>query len=133
MVKELTLEDLKELQEGYKEANPGKWVCKKGYEQSDPGNYIVAENGIIVAAEQDETDCVLRLTDAIHIVALHNAFPALIELAKEAMIVREKKKHDLEKSLKTLGYEEDRSYMSGKKITNVADFDNFPFDEEDGE
>jgi hypothetical protein len=128
-MKELTLEDLKRLQEGYDCASIGKWNCGSGYEQSDSGNYIVAENGIIVAAEQDDSDCVLRLADACHIVDIHNALPALVELAKEALVARERKKYELEQSFKTLGYEEDHSYMSVKRTTLNFVFD----DEEDGE
>lgn len=81
----LTLEDLERLRKEYEAATPGKWIHGTGFEQSIPGNYIAVENGKIIAAEQDETDCILRKEDAIHIIGLHNAFPSLLDLAGQTL------------------------------------------------
>ncbi len=44
-------------------ASKGPWRAGSGYEQSDRGNYIADAIGLIVCAEQDGTDCVLRTSD----------------------------------------------------------------------
>ena len=62
------------------EASPGPWATSFGYEQSDRGNYIYSvANGLIVCAEQDDTDCELRDADAHLIVALRNNIEDLLE------------------------------------------------------
>jgi hypothetical protein len=63
-------------------ATPGPWEVGFGYEQSDPGTFI-AGNGVIVAAEQDDTDCVLRTEDAAFIARARDRFPILVDAAVE--------------------------------------------------
>jgi len=67
------------LEEALVNASPAPWSQGSSYEQSDPGTYIASGNGLIVAAEQDNTDCVLRSEDARFMVTARNLLPALLE------------------------------------------------------
>jgi len=80
----MTSEDLKKLEKLFSEATPGEWQVGSEYEQSNPGTYISSKTtGLIIAAEQDNTDCVLRVEDANLIIAIHNALPDLLKAAEE--------------------------------------------------
>jgi hypothetical protein len=67
---------------------PTPWAHGSGYEQSERGTYIYSKDphsGLIVAAEQDGTDCVLRPEDAEFIVRACNAHDALVAQLGKAM------------------------------------------------
>jgi hypothetical protein len=63
--------------------SPAPWTAGEGYEQSVPGNFVAASDGSIVAASQDDSDCVLRTADRDGIVAARNAGPELATFAVE--------------------------------------------------
>jgi hypothetical protein len=71
------------------EASPGPWATSFGYEQSERGNYVYSvANGLILCAEQDDTDCVLETEDANLIVGLRNHIEEILgklEDAREAL------------------------------------------------
>lgn len=64
-------------------AVPKGWTAGTGYEQSERGNYIADEDGRIVAAEQDDTDCVLETQARDLMVEMRNALPELLDLAEK--------------------------------------------------
>ncbi|MCP4573288.1 MAG: hypothetical protein GY838_13115 [bacterium] len=63
-------------------ASSGPWEVGSGYEQSDPGTFVAGQ-GLIIAAEQDDTDCVLRESDAVFMARARNRWPALVDSAIE--------------------------------------------------
>jgi hypothetical protein len=79
----LKLEDMLRL-EALDAAVPRGWTAGAGFEQSERGNYIADEDGRIVVAEQEGTDCVLETVDRDLIVAMRNALPDLLACAKSA-------------------------------------------------
>jgi hypothetical protein len=76
----LTQEQLATIRQRAENATPGPWETGDGYEQSSRGNYVWSvENGVIVCAEQDGTDCVLDTNDATFIAHARTDIPALLE------------------------------------------------------
>jgi hypothetical protein len=76
----LTQEQLEAIRQRARNATPGPWGTGDGYEQSSRGNYVWSvENGVIVCAEQDGTDCVLDTNDATFIAYARTDIPALLE------------------------------------------------------
>lgn len=63
-------------------ATPGPWEVGFGYEQSTPGCFVTGQ-GRIVAAEQDDTDCVLLPADAEFMARARTRYPALVNAAIE--------------------------------------------------
>jgi hypothetical protein len=61
-------------------ASPAPWKVGTGYEQSLPGTYVHdgARPSGIVAAEQDDTDCVLSACDARFMAMARNVLPWLL-------------------------------------------------------
>jgi hypothetical protein len=67
------------------EATVGPWTVGSGYEQSDRGNYVASDKtGVVVCAEQDGTDCVLRDGDARFISEARTGWEHAIERALTA-------------------------------------------------
>ena len=76
-------EKIERLRELLANGSPRPWKRGSGYEQSVRGNYIQDAKGIIVCAEQDGTDTVLRDEDAELMCEAVNELPELFEMADE--------------------------------------------------
>lgn len=82
--------DLKSIEERWNKASLGPWSNGTGYEQSESGNYIRSETtGLIICAEQDGTDCILREEDAIFIANTKTDIPQLIDYIERLEKVKE--------------------------------------------
>ena len=98
-------------------ATKGPWYRGEGYEQSKRGNYVASEsNGLIICAEQDDTDCVLSTEDAEFIAKAREDVPALL-----AEVERLKEKLAYISELSEDFYEQDYVDENGVIVMKVSD------------
>lgn len=72
-------ERIEAIRERTEKATEGPWYAGTEYEQSRRGNFVASkENGHIVVAEQDYTDCVLETEDAEFIANAREDIPYLL-------------------------------------------------------